>query len=502
MNKFTTFIALIILFLSCSESDNIKKIDIPAAVQLESTINKSNVDLLMASRIFTYKDKLIIFEPMRENMFKVFDLNTLSYLYSYGNRGQSGNEFVSGIGLNDIIVSDYVEIQDGGVIRYIEFCDSTANIVKSNPLPLAHLKNPINRLSKISDTIYYFDNFSEEDDKNEYIKLDLSTTETSTFSPYPKWISVEKSDAEVFINYVKSSTYNKSQNKIAAFYFNFPVMKVIDGTSCDVISETHLNMSDFSFSSEDKEKIIFTNPVSTDNYIYVMWVNSTKADVGVVGGNFKPGIMVFDWTGNLLANYKLAHAAVSFTVSEDYCKIYTPSFGDENAIYTYELPYIKPSEDFTYFENSIYSIELFPTYNLAQTSKEDGADKITERWGYKVNGNYFTQIRDDQNKKIFELETMQITVCEPMEIDLLLPSLNSGEILMEKTISINDASISNKMYKSDFTDPKGEKGSLYTNEYGFYKEGKYVNISISSSIDNLAQYDNYMRHMIKTIELK
>lgn len=502
MNKFTTCIVLIILLLSCSESKNIKKIDIPATVQLESTVNKSNVDLLIAARIFTYKDKLIVFEPMRENMFKVFDLKTLNYLYSYGSRGQSGKEFVSGIGLNDIIVSDYVEVKDGGVIRYVEFCDTTANMIKSNPLPLAHLKNPINRLSKISDTIYYFDNFSEEGDTNEFIKLDLSTTETSTFSPYPKWISEEISNTETFINYVKSSTYNKTQNKIAAFYYNFPVMKIIDGTNCDVISETHLNLSDFSFSSADKEKVIFANPVSTDNYIYVMWINRTKADVSTAGGNFKPGIMVFDWTGNLLANYQLAHSAVTFTISEDSGKIYTPSFGDENIIYTYELPYIKPNEDFTNFENSIYSIELFPMYNLAQTSQEDGADKITEHWGYKVNANYFTQIRDDQNKKIYELEAMQITVCEPLEIDPLLPSLNHGEILMEKPISVNGYDVSNKMYKSVSTDPNGVEGFLYTNEYGFYKEGKYINISISSSIDNLAQYDNYMRHMIKTMELK
>ena len=507
MKKHTLIVTLFIISVcSCSDDENIKTVNIPDPIQLSCIEHKSDVDLLMSAGIFTQKDKLIVFEPTMTDMFKIFDLQSLKYLYSFGDVGRSNNEFSSLLDFQSIISSEYLEVLDVNKIKFVEFTDSAASIVKSRSLPLAQLKNPINRLKKISDTTYYFDNFFEKDFQKEFLKYNFKTKDLTQFSKYPKWDNSDIPEPEKFMIYSKASTYNISQKKIASFYFNFPVMKIINETTGEVITETHLNLPDFSFSNINTKNIIFGGAHSSDNYIYAMWVNSSKEDIGASKGDFKPVIMVFDWSGNLITSYQLAHMAITFTVLDDQ-SIYTPSFDfDEatNMVYEYKLPYIKPKACFGKFENEQYSIDLFPNYIISHGSKElDGINKVVEYDGYKVNINYFTQKDDVNGKKKYDLGAIQISVFEKIDTDTKAPLFNNENgIIRTKNISIEQKKVTQNTLKNEFTDHKKNKTILYTNSFSFDLNNKYVNISISSDSDNFTQSNAYIRHMIKSMTIK
>jgi hypothetical protein len=225
-------------FFSCSE--NIQVVKLPEMTELSSTSKRLNVEILLSGKIFIHEDKLIVFEQLHENMFKVFELPTLKYLYSFGDKGMGPNDFVS-VGNDDIITynSEFVEIYDVGKIKYVKFTDSIAYIADTKPLNLSHLKTPVNRLKKCNDSTYYFDNWLENKQQNEFIRLNIFSYEQSYFSPYPDWIHLV-SEEKKYTTYLKSTSYNSFNDKIAVFYYHFPVMKLLDNDG-NTIKEMRLD---------------------------------------------------------------------------------------------------------------------------------------------------------------------------------------------------------------------------------------------------------------------
>ena len=173
----------------------------------------------------------------------------------------------------------------------------------------------------------------------EYVLFDIKTRTETYFSPLQQWCGKELNDVEYNMLYMRDSRYNPYQDKIAVVYHNFPVLKIIDRKSFDE-RLYRIDVEGFNPTKATGETIYFVEPYVTDNYIYVMWANTSKENAVREETDFTPHIFKFDWSGNMLANYELNYPIVSFTVSEQECKIYGTAIGDKDirTIYEFEIP--------------------------------------------------------------------------------------------------------------------------------------------------------------------
>ncbi|MDR2911256.1 MAG: TolB-like 6-bladed beta-propeller domain-containing protein [Bacteroidales bacterium] len=386
MRLYNTFLGgIILLFLSCSDEKSVQTVSLPDALELQSTTKNIDVDLLLPTKIFIKNNKIVVFEPLTKDMFKVFNFPSFRYLYSFGDKGGGPNEFVSIS--NDAIIendTDFIEIFDVNKLKYVDFSDSSAHITAAMPISLLHLKNPINRFKKLNDSIYYFDNILEDDQKNEFTRLNIHSGVRSYFSPYPDWAKNINIPEQKYQLYLKFSNSNFFYNQTAVFYYRFPVVKFLDNAG-NVIKEVHINVPQPTISKHSNDDVFYfiEYPVLTDEFIYVLWVEKSKNDIMNNPENFRPEILAFDWDGNVAGRYKLDKSIITFTISEETGKIYcTPFPGEDviNYIYEYDLPKIDNAGiGLTQIQNTVYSSDILDGYTFFQASMEDGIDKIVEK---------------------------------------------------------------------------------------------------------------------------
>jgi len=514
MTRLLYFILGGLLFFSSCRNQEIRQIiSLPEAVELKSTSLSIDTELLIPTKILIKGEKLIIFEQLSKDMFKVFDYPSLNYLYSFGNRGRGPNEFISEI---DILDSDgdIVEVYDAGRIKFIEFSDLSASIVSEIPISLSHLRNPINRLRKVNDSIYYFDNIFEGDQNNEFTRINIHSDERSYFSPYPNWVNEKnmKSEWQRYITYMKFSNYHTFYDKIVAFYYSFPVMKFLDFDGND-IKEIHIDVPRASFNEPSNDNTFYFLETSflSDEFIYVLWAEKSKNEIMNHPENFRPEILIFDWSGNVAGRYKLDKPVTSFTISEKTGKIYCTPFPETeagiNVIFEYDLPKLDHNAvPLTRIQNSFYSSDILEGYRFSQTSVEDGINKIHEKNGLKINGNYFAQIRDKNGQGRYELETIYISVYTPIEEidrDWLRDLMNIGvnaKNAKRRDINIDGLPVVQITYFFDSLSPQNEIGRLYVCSYFFRKDKSFVEMTICSKKNNFEQYHLSFKKMIRSFE--
>ena len=504
-----------LFFSSCSDyQKNIHVVSLPDAVELISESKRIGTELLLPTKIFIKEDKLIIFEPLSKGMFKVFDFPSLKYLYSYGDNGRGPNEFIS-VSSDDIIENsaEFVEIFDVNKLDFVVFSDSSARIISQTPISLLHLKNPINRLKKINDSIYYFDNLFEEDNKNEFTRLNVRSGDRTYFSAYPDWAKNIKSPMDKFQTYSKFSRSNSFDNKMVVFYYSFPVIKFLD-LDGNIMKEIHVDTQQSIIREPSNDNIFYflEYPVFTDEFIYVFWVEKSKNDIMNHSENFKPEILVFDWDGNVAGRYKLDQPITSFTLSEETGKIYCTPFPGENVIniiYVYDLPKIKNEKmSLARIENSLYSLNILDGYDFSQGSKQDGVDKIIEKNGLKTNVNYFVQVRDKNGFAQHDLESIQIRVCSPVGEtqkdwpNFLINTRTNWENIKRRKIIIDGLNVVQTTFYINSLNPKNEVEQLYVNSYFFEKNNVFIEITIYSKRDNFSSYHPAFKNMIRSFELK
>lgn len=181
---------LLIALLSCnySKTDEYELSPLPP-IELKSNPIPIGTDLLAPSKLFIYKDKLIAYEDIPRDKFKVFNLPDLQYLYSFGNLGGGPKDFTL-IDKESINISTYLEVMDNTKIKYIDISDSIADIIDEKKISFSN--NPINKLRKVDDSIYFCDNMDMKEKSFEYIKLNTKSKKFSHFSKYPNWGKDEK----------------------------------------------------------------------------------------------------------------------------------------------------------------------------------------------------------------------------------------------------------------------------------------------------------------------
>jgi hypothetical protein len=325
-----------IFVISCKKSENINKVEIqlPEAQSLKLERKIVNVNLYRPWGIFIHQHKMIVYDKMKDSLFKVFDAQDLTYRYTFGSIGAGPDEFtfVSGTAMNS---SDYFEVLDQHELCYYAVNDSAA-IQVSSPKTVVHKSGPVNNLTKISDSIYLFENntYSEKLEK-EFILYNINDRTDREFGNVILFNEDMKNQPyEVQSQLLsKSITANTKSSKFAVFYNLYPYFKIFS-------SETLTGIYHVDEAIQHEENCVyFAGLCSTDKYIYTFWIAMSEEKIVENMENFKPNILVFDWGGNIVKNYKCNVPIVRFAVNDSNDKLYAVSANEDdiNAIYVCNL---------------------------------------------------------------------------------------------------------------------------------------------------------------------
>ena len=87
-------LVLALFFLSCQSNSSKKLIsELPDSGSLLSKEITLDSTVLIPSKILLFPDMAVIFDNGKEALFKVYSLPDLSFLYSFGEKGEGPDEF-------------------------------------------------------------------------------------------------------------------------------------------------------------------------------------------------------------------------------------------------------------------------------------------------------------------------------------------------------------------------------------------------------------------------
>ena len=338
MNKKLFIIPFFSLLFACAggDADKMSEIQLPdEAIALHGDSVSFSGELYRPAKLYIAEDKLVVFDDVKEDLFKVFGLPGLNYLYGFSNWGGGPDEF-SMIDKEAINVSgrQFEILYRNKLYRYqvgdTSFIPQETN---SSDLILTRV-NPINNFKRLSDHSYVFNSDFQKQGK-EFCLLNTSTKEERSFGEMKEPEAPEllgKRDAY----YAKAICASEHQGRFAAFYYHRPFFSVYN-TEGQLLKSVGISLSEHHF---DPSTMYFVEPYATDDYIYVMWILMGKQQVEMDFNAFHPEILVFDWDGNFVNRLKLDRPIITFAVSERNKELYAVSFLDEdiNKLYRFKLP--------------------------------------------------------------------------------------------------------------------------------------------------------------------
>ncbi|MDR3245411.1 MAG: TolB-like 6-bladed beta-propeller domain-containing protein [Prevotellaceae bacterium] len=324
-------IPIITVLASCDvkNADKIVEIQLSEskAIQLERKV--IDVSLYRPNKIYLYNDNLIVYDDIRDSIFKVLDNKDLKHKYTFGRIGQGPGEFIF-VDNEAINSSAYFEILNRNELRYYNITDTVA-VQALSPKSIVHKSGPINNFKKLSDSIYLLNNdHTSGKFEKELISYNINNKTETEFGDLILFGDLKsKNIEEQYFSLSKSITANTTRDKFALFYYMYPFFKIFSsGTLSNVF---HINDK-----TEHAEGCAyFASAYSTDKFIYVLWVLKSEEEIMENLDNYKPVLLVFDWDGNLVQNYKFDVPIITFAVNNSNDKLYGISIreSDMNAIY-------------------------------------------------------------------------------------------------------------------------------------------------------------------------
>jgi hypothetical protein len=342
--NFSIIFLLIIVFTLCCKSLSSPKLNFVELPEIMEPLEGKTI--ILQNSMFNplamtiLDDKLFVFDDVKEDIIKAFSLPEIEFAFSYGNVGRGPNEFLKIDNNYFMAYSNQIELLDFGVLKRLKIIDDRMETFEAISLP--RLKNPINRIQKLNDTIYVADNAMDEN--QEHILIDIGKNEIiKEFGDYPNDNLNVKDNIEKYQIYAKFVVSNVKQNKFAVFYQSFPILRIYNkfGELQKNIYIKDDNSIEYFAENRDQNLIYFSFPYAAENFIYVMRVNKTEVQIMEDLNNLKPEILVWNWDGNLVARYRLDKIISRFAVSEKYKTLYGTFMMKGNEIYEFDLPFLQ-----------------------------------------------------------------------------------------------------------------------------------------------------------------
>ncbi len=339
-----TFILFLLIvtgiFYGCKkhQDSNVKIIEDKEPKELLiSKKQKIEVDCLLPIMISIVKDKLVIYNELKENMFSVFDLNDYTLLYQFGSLGRGPEEFQF-IDRNSI--REYkgnLTLLDRYRFKKIKLDTKKMNIVSSTLIPAKFVD--LSGFTLIDDSLFIVDNRSIKTNDEIFSQSLLNYDRKVGISTFPYFNDKINSDKIKRENItVKSMASRRSDGRICLLYTYMHRLKIFTKTGKKIndvsIGSLLTVKEDFDI---ENAKLLTGQVYVSDNYIYSLNINA-KEDELFAGKNKTPLLEIWDWEGNLINIYALDEEILGFCVSEENKKIYATTLNYTNQILIYDLP--------------------------------------------------------------------------------------------------------------------------------------------------------------------
>lgn len=498
--------SLILALYSCQPHEEGKKIisRVPESGTLVSKEVALSNAALMPYKIVVSADKAVILDQGKENLFKVYNLPDLSFLYAFGDIGEGPDEFQFVNGNSLKIHGEHLVVLSGARLIKIKLHAEKATWEEQFKL-ITDSGGPINGLHLINDSVYVADLWDAKPGAPEHRLVHLGRKEElARFGEFPEPTSGEnREQGNLVRDYMKATVANPKDGRLAAFYLYHNQIRLYSKDG-ELLQEIEVKSS--SKSASDEEMWIYrAEPFATSDHIYVLYVGMPKKDVEENFQRFRPNLEVWDWEGNLLARFRLDQPVTAFTYAEKFKKLYGLSFFKEDVLFEYDLKegviagYEKgpspgtdknaekhgqtvSSDKNIIAENDYYRMELPTGWNYPPSWTLEEKKSLYERDGLYHTGGTF--IRENPPNKSFCGASMRISVYIAKESDFNFDGFISSRVDRYRSgdklgnLDISELGDGRKGFMVNFTnravDPKG-KEHLAKNQIAiFEREGKII----------------------------
>lgn len=407
MKRNVMLLLILSLLYSCKDGA-FERVELLSPQWLDGVGKEVSADVYMPSKMLVCGKRMVVLDNTKEDVFKVFSLPSLDYEYSFGKIGMGPDEFsvIDKESLNsdgeDLLFMDKMVMKT----KNLSDPDSPIKIGRS---VISETKETVNALKRLNDAVYV-SNSSMDDLSSEFQLLDVGNRVVESCGVFPDWDSSLKTPVQKKMAYMKSICVNPKTGKKALFYYHYPVMRLYSSSNSLERQICFGNDCPHMINEEDK-MIYFTESYATEDYIYVMFVGKSKKEVGTDLENFNPQILVLDWDGNLVGNFKLDQPVITFAVDGN--KLYAFSFLDMDKCYVYDLPL---DSDFVHISNGVLSFDMFSGYEVTDACRDDWSSfRLIEKDGYKKHTVYLWQSGQKKNE---DLDLIALNADFPMKKDM------------------------------------------------------------------------------------
>lgn len=340
MRKIFIIFATIIIQYTCVSCDNSDVRIINNKEPDELLISKKHhiePECLLPLMISIVKDKIVIYNKVKNNKFSVFNLYDHSLLYQFGNSGVAPDEFKS-ISHNSIReYNGHLTLLDQNRLKIINLESTKMEIISSTPL--SSKISSLSSFTLINDVQYISDNRSLDTDDEVFLQSISKEDEILGIGTYPfinHKINRDQIQRENIAR--KSIASRRSDGRICFIYSHLHRIRIFTKTG-RIVNDVSIGSpptipGDFNLSNEK----LYTGQVyTTDNYIYSLNLNARESDL-FCGKNQTPILEIWDWEGSLIRTFALDEEILGFCVSEENNKIYATTLNYTNKILIYDLP--------------------------------------------------------------------------------------------------------------------------------------------------------------------
>jgi len=316
------------------------------AIDYGSELNASTIKLneglsvLQPGAMVNVNDThLLISDVEEEEVFKVFRLPDLEYLYSWGKKGRGPDEFqfvpVTIVNTESNAVNFYDISRK--TLRYYSLSDTAFVGLGEKSFSYEGQQNVFTDITMVTDSLFIADYGNQEtNDDFEFIGLKPSS-ETPLFKvgDYP---SEDLTGFERHFADFKTSVSSPDGKKFGYFYLYHNLLKFIDLETKEV-REVIINDDDLN--DKQIEQGVFqyrTVKWASNDYLYVLGLNENRDVISEKLDEFITSLEIWTWDGDMVFRAKFDRPIHDFTVSEKAGKIIAYSQLNSSELYQYDLP--------------------------------------------------------------------------------------------------------------------------------------------------------------------
>lgn len=371
-NKILSF-CLVLFLLSCGKDQSVGEIE---KLKLTGEYHSADVLLAKPSSVVALDDFLIVFDDVKENIFKVYSLKDLKYLYGVGKIGEGPNswKYVSYNSLQAKSENKFSFLDD---LKYREFEVEIDSIRATDDFFIAN-DGPVNGFKHFSEQRYMKESNRNISDEKEFILIQGKDGNELLFGDFPEENIKFEKDIEKRMFYLKHARISLEKERIFVFYYKRNAYKVFNLEGQIVFSGKIPGKSEASAEEERLNGFVsFGYSYATEDYVYALWVGKSRKEVTENLEGFRPKLLKFDWSGQLKGEYTLDAPVHAFAVSRNNDIVYACNLTENNKIITYNLGSRLAEKEYV-FANNFFKLNLPLNWEMPERAFADSTHNLIQ----------------------------------------------------------------------------------------------------------------------------